>query len=533
MRRHWKATLALAFALALFMLPGASTPYWIQHTNFSLDPAISPEQYRPAADGSRPVPGNPPLPVQVQILPLPDGLPDSFLDITVRSIERWGLVPGSAIEVTALLPDPDETYDNDWMGRYADEDGRNTVEFITEDWPIWWGPLVIAVASPKLDKNGMILEADIFCNALHFIWEVFPQEGYFPDLARQYRVDVEAIVTHEMGHVLGLGHSQHPWASMYAGGGLANTMNRHLTTDDHHGLRALYPASSNDIAPPSIWGIHEDVFVETDCQMGKLQELMARLKYVERITPLPGPHDLIPTAKSDYPYCLYGSGFTQAISGMDLSQYGIAQNTVTGPAYVGPNFVKAKVWNGSGGFPALPVGAYDFTVTASSGATGILHQGLFIADAGNALPVAVIQPEMEKATAGTQVGLDGSGSSDQESPTLTYRWSVVESPPRAFGSLSSVSGPATYLYLPVPGLYVARLVVNDGTIDGIADQVVILATQPAGGSSHGSGFNPFGCAILPQDSDTSSLPVVILLLLPLAAAVLLRKIIAQTSGNRP
>lgn len=52
---------------------------------------------------------------------------------------------------------------------------------------------------------------------------------------------VEDIATHEFGHVLGLGHSALPAATMFATTASCNTSNRTLDADDIAGVRALYP----------------------------------------------------------------------------------------------------------------------------------------------------------------------------------------------------------------------------------------------------------------------------------------------------
>jgi len=47
----------LRLLLVLQLFPCSVSAYWIQHSNFALDPAASPEQFRPAADGTKPAPG--------------------------------------------------------------------------------------------------------------------------------------------------------------------------------------------------------------------------------------------------------------------------------------------------------------------------------------------------------------------------------------------------------------------------------------------------------------------------------------------
>ena len=55
-------------------------------------------------------------------------------------------------------------------------------------------------------------------------------------------VDVQAVVTHELGHALGLGHSRERDATMYFAGGSIALRTRE--PDDHRGLCTLYPSTT-------------------------------------------------------------------------------------------------------------------------------------------------------------------------------------------------------------------------------------------------------------------------------------------------
>jgi hypothetical protein len=52
--------------------------------------------------------------------------------------------------------------------------------------------------------------------------------------------DVNGIMVHEVGHVIGLGHSSVSGATMYPSVSACNTANRTLETDDINGRKALY-----------------------------------------------------------------------------------------------------------------------------------------------------------------------------------------------------------------------------------------------------------------------------------------------------
>nr|GMC67266.1 metalloendoproteinase 3-MMP-like [Ipomoea batatas] len=65
--------------------------------------------------------------------------------------------------------------------------------------------------------------------------EEWAEVGVYP-----YGVDIQSVATHEIGHLLGLGHSGVPTAVMFPAIGYGETK-RLLDNDDIQGIRALYP----------------------------------------------------------------------------------------------------------------------------------------------------------------------------------------------------------------------------------------------------------------------------------------------------
>ena len=127
-------------------------------------------------------------------------------------------------------------------------------------------------------------------------------------------------------------------------------------------------------------------------------------------------------------------------------------------------------------FFADVVGDYVFSLQVNDGKLASnLSYVTVTAGAANVAPVASAGTAQTVAR-GATVTLDGSGSTDANNDILIYRWTLTFRPTgsNAVLSLSSLQKPT--FVADVAGVYVATLVVNDGSLDSNVTTVAVTAT---------------------------------------------------------
>lgn len=130
-------------------------------------------------------------------------------------------------------------------------DGVNNVILITKDWP--FDPQAIAITrnfyvSGTSSKSGMILDSDILLNGVNHAFTA-DSETASDFLAN----DIRNILTHEIGHFLGLGHEVTPVdpdATMYAAATPGETKKRGLRRNDINAIHAAYLGAGKKFAGP-------------------------------------------------------------------------------------------------------------------------------------------------------------------------------------------------------------------------------------------------------------------------------------------
>ena len=171
---------------------------------------------------------------------------DAFKSAVVRGLQRWEKAAGGAMDFDYWQGTDSSTYDTD-----SDYDGISSIHFASaapRDSVLPANVLGMTQVWYNTD-TGEIIETDIVLNDLQATFTTDPTDttGYGngrPSTIYEgtQMVYIENVLTHELGHALGLSHS----------GGLQSTMlfvespeQAHLSCDEQIAIRDLYPASGD------------------------------------------------------------------------------------------------------------------------------------------------------------------------------------------------------------------------------------------------------------------------------------------------
>jgi hypothetical protein len=130
-------------------------------------------------------------------------------------------------------------------------------------------------------------------------------------------------------------------------------------------------------------------------------------------------------------------------------------------------------------FRADVLGVYTVALTVSDGSlTSAADQANITVATGNLPPVANAGPD-QTVTAGQQVTLDGTGSSDPNGDPLTYSWCLRGKPQGSTATLNGANTAQPTFTPDLAGSYVLCLTVNDGQSGSASDSVVVEAQLPS------------------------------------------------------
>ena len=101
-----------------------------------------------------------------------------------------------------------------------------------------------------------------------------------------------------------------------------------------------------------------------------------------------------------------------------------------------------------------------------------------IASGANSAPVANAGAAQSVSTAAV-VTLNGTGSTDANGDTLTYRWTLTSKPTSSTAALSSATVASPTFTADLAGSYVASLVVNDSKVDSTNTSTVTITASAA------------------------------------------------------
>ena len=139
--------------------------------------------------------------------------------------------------------------------------------------------------------------------------------------------------------------------------------------------------------------------------------------------------------------------------------------------------VAALAWSGSNTDvrATLQLSASDIGLTTLQQGWGLVNAAAAVdAPAGNQAPVAVAG-EDQSVRAGSTVQLDGSGSSDPDGDSITYKWTLTR-PGASAAALSDDSTAEPTFVADMEGTYEVELEVNDGDLSDF--DTVIITAQP-------------------------------------------------------
>ncbi|MEM1008315.1 MAG: matrixin family metalloprotease, partial [Myxococcota bacterium] len=147
------------------------------------------------------------------------------------TVEEWNKVPNTMPQLLGIAKLKDKELK-------AEYDGLLVIKFIRQkaDWK--YGDMEVARTETYYNtRTGEMLDADLLIND----WNEQTPIG----IGDPQKYDLQSIFSHELGHILGLGHSKIETATMFPSIQVGSKVQRILKDDDKEGIRTLYPKQAS------------------------------------------------------------------------------------------------------------------------------------------------------------------------------------------------------------------------------------------------------------------------------------------------
>jgi hypothetical protein len=164
--------------------------------------------------------------------------PEDTRNVIRKTFQAWSDVPCGKSGVASMTfqeRDPVSCKKSEYK---KDGPNVNVVLFQDDDWKYRGIDGTLAKTSVTYnDETGEIYDADIEVNTANNTVTI-------TDDPKKIEYDLQAILTHEVGHFIGIAHSPDPTAVMFASYSPGSISQRKLTPDDVRAVCTIYPPNS-------------------------------------------------------------------------------------------------------------------------------------------------------------------------------------------------------------------------------------------------------------------------------------------------
>ncbi len=161
--------------------------------------------------------------------------PTRLLDLALDAMdEYWNTVPTSAMKITAGSVENNLDLSNDTLTTALGKAPSGTILIgCSSNTTLFDDASILGVGTIGTNSDGQIAGALLFNDGL------IGGENHVASLTDH---ELRAVLAHESGHAMGLGHSGNPVALMYYS--IGGKIQERLTQDDYDALTYLYPRPS-------------------------------------------------------------------------------------------------------------------------------------------------------------------------------------------------------------------------------------------------------------------------------------------------